>query len=414
MERPAASLLDRLSDPESWERFYTYCEEGDHMSAGEKKDLRQFIDQQEYLPCTERIAAGVPFPPPKVTELNKKSTGKKRTVFTFPRTENNVLRLLAWCLREYDYLFADSLFSFRPSRTARQAFHRFAAAPGIGGMYSCKLDIHDYFNSVDIPIMLELLAPVRETDFRLFDFLAALLKEPAALRDGEAVSVQKGIMAGVPVSGFLADLYLSELDHSFCDRGILYARYSDDILFFAPDPETLGRYEKEILDFFAARHLEVNPRKTKRTLPGEEWEFLGFSYRDGVIDISQTSLEKIKGKVSRKMRALRRWMRRNQVPPDRVIRAYIRILNRKLFDNPARNEINWCRWYLPEINTTARLEQLDDYIVDCIRSLPVKHHTKARFDLRYETIREYGYRSLVNEYYREKKEKRLRYNKNRG
>ena len=120
------------------------------------------------------------------------------------------------------------------------------------------MDIHDYFNSVDIPEMIRLLSPVRERDPRLCAFLESLLSEPCALKDKEALPFRKGIMAGVPVSGFLADLYLSELDHSFSERGILYARYSDDILVFAEDAETLSSYVKEILDFFEKRHLTVN------------------------------------------------------------------------------------------------------------------------------------------------------------
>lgn len=48
---------------------------------------------------------------------------------------------------------------------------------------------------------------------------------------GKVVSAKKGAMAGVPFSGFCANLYLRKLDRAFAGR--LYARYSDDIIVFA-------------------------------------------------------------------------------------------------------------------------------------------------------------------------------------
>ena len=39
-------------------------------------------------------------------------------------------------------------------------------------------------------------------------------------------------MAGTPISTFLANLHLAHMDHYFADAGILYARYSDDIILF--------------------------------------------------------------------------------------------------------------------------------------------------------------------------------------
>ena len=56
---------------------------------------------------------------------------------------------------------------------------------------------------------------------------------------GELLEEPKGIMAGVPVSAFLANFYLRELDEYFYERHIPYIRYSDDILVFAKDDREL-------------------------------------------------------------------------------------------------------------------------------------------------------------------------------
>lgn len=70
--------------------------------------------------------------------------------------------------------------------------------------------------------------------------------------------------AGVPTSGFLANLYLMEMDFWFGKRGIPYIRYSDDIPVFAKSEEERTEYESVIREFFDRKKLTVNPAKEVR------------------------------------------------------------------------------------------------------------------------------------------------------
>ncbi len=398
------SILDRLDDPARWLALLTYRREKGHMTGWEERDLCAFIEHREYLPVVEGIRRGEPFALPRRICLNKKSTGKKRIVFSFPRAENYVLKLLAAEMNDFDGLFTRDLYSFRRGKSVRDAVRRLSRIRGLGEMYSVKLDIHDYFTSVSPDDMIEVLAPVREADPALSAFLEALLREPFVLDNGVKVSCRKGILAGAPTAGFMADLYLDSLDRWFGERGIPYARYSDDMVFFTPTGEEAETCEAHVREHLAARGLSVNERKTVRTGPGEPWEFLGFSFSDGQVDVSRVSVEKIKAKLRRKVRAFKRWQRKRDAGDDQTMRAFIRYFNRKFYDNPIDNEITWARWYFPEITTTDSLREIDRYMVDCIRSIPARRHTKARFNLRYETIRELGFRPLVSEYFRMKEE----------
>ena len=110
---------------------------------------------------------------------------------------------------------------------------------------------------------------------------------------------------------FFSNLYLTELDKEFEKRDdVIYCRYSDDIIVFAKEKERLEDAKKIIFAHIDDKGLAVNREKEVTTLPGEEWSFLGFSYKDGVIDISHISKEKLKGKMRRKARALIRWKKR--------------------------------------------------------------------------------------------------------
>ena len=93
-------------------------------------------------------------------------------------------------------------------------------------------------------------------------------------------------MAGVPVASFLANVYLNEVDHYFADRGVVYARYSDDIILFAEDLETLQLYRAKMMEFIAKYNLQVNPTKERIYTPEEPYEFLGFKCGSNHIDIS--------------------------------------------------------------------------------------------------------------------------------
>ena len=393
------TILQQLQSHQRWLAFYEYKKTGGHMSAADEQALAEFIRQEAYRPVVERILAGEPFALPQMHTLNKKNTAKKRVVFTWPEAENTVLKMMAWCLQQYDDLMASNLYSFRRGIGVKKAVQDLIRQPDMDELYAYKLDIHDYFNSVDVELLLPQLREILQGEETLYDFLARLLREPRVLLDGEIVTARKGIMAGLPVSAFLANVYLMDLDHQMEEQGALYARYSDDIIVFAEERPTLERYAGQIRAALEARHLTVNPAKCSLAEPGQAWEYLGFTYRQGQVDISPAARDKIMAKLKRKARAIYRWKRQNGKEDIHAVRAYIKYVNQKFFDNPVHNELTWCRWYLPIINTDVTLRELDHYIQQNIRYLTTGRHTKANYNLRYETMKELGYRSLVGEYY---------------
>ena len=399
------SVIEALADKNIWFEFYEYKKAGGHLPEEELQDLMSFILLEEYLPVVKKMKVPEEFPYPKMTILNKKNTNKKRTVFTYDREENYVLKCIAYLLLAYDSFFSSNTYAFRKKEGVKKAIGALISYENIGQMYSYKVDIHDYFNSVDVEILLPMLERILENDIQLYTFMKVVLKNPYVEKDGEIIEQKKGIMAGIPVSSFLANLYLHEMDAYFEKENILYARYSDDVIVFARTEAKLQEYVKIIDTFLQKYCLSVNPEKVKITKPGEKWEFLGFSYQDGVIDLADVALQKMKGKLKRKARAIYRWKRVNGKKDEYAIRAYIKYLNKKFFNNPVQNEITWCRWYFPIINTEESLRVLDHYTQDCIRYLVTGRYSKANYNLRYETMKELGYRSLVNEYYKKCKDR---------
>lgn len=397
------TILNSLLDHNVWQDFLQSKKDGGHLSKADEKQLANFILQKRYIPVAQNILNEKEIPLPTVAQINKKDTGKKRLVFVFEQDFNMVLKLLAHLLYKYDYLFADNLYSFRKTIGVKKALADVMSKTKGGKKYSYKVDIHDYFNSVDTKQIITLLDKFVCDDKPLNLFLKGLLTQPYCMKDGQQIACKKGIMAGVPVSGFLANLFLKDMDDWFEQNNVAYARYSDDVIVFADTLHEIEQFKSVIKNFLQQKGLEINSKKEVFATPDQKWEFLGFAIKYGQIDLSDMALQKIKDKMHRKAKKLVMWKKRTNASDERAISAFIRTFNKKFFDNPKNHEITWCRWYFPTITTEASLKLVDEYALSCIRYISTGKHTKANFNLRYDTIKQLGYKSLVNSFFKFKK-----------
>lgn len=395
------SVIDRLDSKELWLSFMEERMAAGNMDKRRAEDLQAFIQDEGYLDVVGKIRRGENFQPPLKKSISKQNSQKKRVVYSFSRAENYVLKLLTYLLvRQYDHVFAPNLYSFRARQGVKRAIDYLRSDRHLSDRYVYKVDIHNYFNTVDVDILLGQLRQLMVDDGEAYAFIERLLSDSrAVLPDGATVCESKGIMAGVPISSFLANVYLSQMDWHFAERGNRYARYSDDIIVFARSSAERQEDMAYIRDCLTRMALTVNEDKEHTSEPHERWDFLGIGYQDGVFDVSPVSVAKLKKKMWRKSRALLRWKRRKEVDNIHAARAFVKSFNIKLYDNPKSSELTWSRWYFPIINTTRSLHMLDLYMQDCIRYIVTEQRTKGRFKFGYDMIKQLGYRSLVHEYY---------------
>lgn len=394
------SIIERLSDKDSWNDFLRYKQEAGHLSGQDEEDLVRFVREEAYIPVVRRILSSG-FSVPRKRLISKLNNGKKRTVYIFPPEENYILKLMTFLLiRRYDSVFADNLYSFRARQGVRRAVTFLKGTRGLASKYVYKTDISDYFNSVDIGRLLPLLREVLADDDRTCSLIADLLLDTRVLLpDGSETHEQKGIMAGVPLSSFLANVYLSGMDWHFQRSPVLYARYSDDIILFAPSAEARSEAVDYIRAYLREAQLKINGEKEVRTEPGGRWTFLGISYENGVFDVSEVSVKKLKMKMRRKSRALLRWKARKNIDNLKAAKAFVKFFNRKLYDNENHSELTWTRWFFPLINTAESLRQIDRYMQECLRHIATGKHNRSRYRFTYDEMKRLGYRSLVHEYY---------------
>jgi hypothetical protein len=74
--------------------------------------------------------------------------------------------------------------------------------------------------------------------------------------------------------------------------------------------------------------------------------------------------------------------------------------NQKFFGKMSE-ELSWMYWYFPFMNTVDSLKIVDKYLQDTERYMITNKHNKANYRAcSYAMLKEYGYKSLVHEYYK--------------
>ena len=398
------SIITQLGTQEAWEAFLAYRLQQGRFNWHDFDEADTYVAEAQYLPLAEKIARGERLGLPEELLVNKMGSGKKRVVYRYDDDTMRMLKLLAHLLYRYDDRFASNCYAFRRGLDAHDALRRVNRSLHGQPMWAYKLDIHDYFNSIPIPLLLPMLQELLADDPPLYAFFERMLTERRVVYRGQVLEEDHGIMAGTPTAPFLANVYLSAVDHHFAEAGVLYARYSDDIILFAPDLETLERHKATLLESLAALGLEVNPDKERLFTPEEPFEFLGFRCHGHDIDIASASIQKMKGKIRRQSQALMRWRKRKDIDAERAMKALIRYFNRKFFESDDPETLTWSRWYFPMLTKTDGMNEIDHYLQQQLRFLGTGTHGKANYRTTYEQLKALGYQSLVHAFWEFKKQ----------
>ncbi len=394
------SILEELNDDAIWDSFLQYKISNRHLSPKKEKELQAFIAEKKYKDITKHLSEkAFSFDYPEKICVNKSGSGKKRIVYSFGKSESMVLKVMAFLLYRYDDKISPCCYSFRRNSSAKEAIRNVLALPRLDEKYCLKADVSNYFNSIPPAGLIKVLEEIITDDSPLLSFLNCLLTADKAYENGQLITEKRGAMAGIPISPFFANVYLLSLDELFSSKGIPYFRYSDDILIFADSLTELEDCKALLQRHIKEKGLSLNPAKVSVSTPGEGWEFLGFCYRQGVVDLSDVTIRKMEDKIKRKAHSLYRWKQKKGADFDRTAKAMIRTFNKKFFDSADENAFTWSRWFFPVLTTDSGLRKLDACLVKYIRFLSSGRHYKGNYRVTYEQIKKLGFRSLVHEYY---------------
>lgn len=254
--------------------------------------------------------------------------------------------------RQWDQTFSDSSYGFRPGRSAHQAIAKAQSYIKAGYEYVVDIDLEKFFDQVNHDRLMSRLA-LRIADKRVLKLIRAYLR--AGILEHGLVSVPtEGTPQGGPLSPFLSNVVLDELDKELESRGHRYVRYADDCNIYVCSRRAGDRVMESISKFITERlKLKVNEGKSAVDIPRNR-TFLGYTFSGG----QSPHRRKIAAKSIQRFRAeVRRLTRRNWSISleDRIARL-------------SRYITGW-RGYYGYCETSSVLRDLDSWIRRRLRNV---------------------------------------------
>jgi group II intron reverse transcriptase/maturase len=180
-----------------------------------------------------------------------------------------------------DPTFSDHSYGFRPGRSAHDAVSQMRDYVVEGREWVVDIDLEKFFDRVNHDILMGRLAK-RIEDPKVLRAIRRYL-EAGVMVDGVKVGGGSGTPQGGPLSPFLANVYLDEVDKELEQRGHAFVRYADDLRVLVGSKRAGERVMRWLVKRFGKLRLSVNESKSTVARVAER-PFLGFGLyanRDG-------------------------------------------------------------------------------------------------------------------------------------
>lgn len=201
---------------------------------------------------------------------------------------------------EYETLFSENSYGFRPGRSAHGAMEAAQRNAREGRDWVVDIDITKFFDQVNHDILMAQISGVIG-DKRVLQLIGRFLRAGVVLPDGCKVATEEGTPQGGPLSPLLANIYLTKLDQELEGRGYKHVRYADDCNIYVSSEQAAQRAMANISEWIRQHlRLKVNEQKSGT---GRVWErkFLGFILSVALlIAVSPQAIAKYKDQVRSK------------------------------------------------------------------------------------------------------------------
>ena len=190
--------------------------------------------------------------------------------------QQGVLQVLQ---KRWDRTFSEHSYGFRPGRSAHQAVAQAQGYIAEGRHWVVDIDLEKFFDRVHHDKLLGRMAQ-RVRDKRMLKLIRAFLNA-GVMEKGLVSPTTEGTPQGGPLSPFLSNIVLDELDRELERRGHCFVRYADDCNIYVRSERAGRRVMESITGFITKKlKLKVNQGKSAVARPGKR-KFLGFSFTDG-------------------------------------------------------------------------------------------------------------------------------------
>jgi RNA-directed DNA polymerase len=188
----------------------------------------------------------------------------------------------------WDRTFSQHSYGFRPGRSTHQAVAAAQSFIAEGYRWTVDIDLEKFFE-------------------RLLKLIRAFLNA-GVMENGLVSPTDEGTPQGGPLSPWLSNVMLDDLDRELERRGLRFARYADDCNIYVRSRRAGERVMISITRYLTEKlKLKVNESKSAVARPWER-KFLGFSFTRGLMPkrrIAPKALARFKERVRRLTRRTR-------------------------------------------------------------------------------------------------------------
>ena len=146
-----------------------------------------------------------------------------------------------------------------------------------GWRWVVEADIEKFFDQIDHPRLLDLLATLLPAEPRMLALIGLWLRAPVR-ENGVDQPREGGVPQGSPLSPLLSNLYLDELDEALLDANHRLVRFADDFVVLARSREQADAALELSRDTLERLALRLNPAKTRVIHSDQGFEFLGWNF----------------------------------------------------------------------------------------------------------------------------------------
>jgi hypothetical protein len=403
MDEISKAIHKELLNKTHWDKTYDRMSNKDKLNGLNLDYLYALKETDEYSVIAEQLCSGTYiWSIPEKILLAKAGTTKKRTVYMYNGKDRYILGVLYRALNTlHADKFAPNCFSYRTGVNTNTAVTYINKMKKKTKMYGLKIDITAYFNSVSRQHLNNCLQELFPTGTTFRTTMDKIFLDDNVTHKGTKIHEYKALIPGCALGSFFANYCLRELDLHFMNAGVVYARYSDDIIILDEKEENIALHLEFIKTKLLEYGLTINEKKYVHFQPDEAVEYLGLSLSDEGVDISEHAKQKLKKTIKRWVKAARKDIEMNDKNFDKVAKRLVNRLNWKLYKSYIADErkFGWAFYAFRYITVLDSLTEVDFYLRDRLRYLKTGKNNKANVNaLNDEDFRNLGVLSLYDMY----------------
>ena len=271
-----------------------------------------------------------------------------------------------------------------------------------------KVDIENFFPSISHEKLLPIIR--RKANDEIFNLIRLAITQPtvslAIPKKERNTSINtKGVPQGLPISSFLSDIFLKEIDREYENNpNIRYYRFVDDILILCKSSDTntlISNIEKKFIDLDLKAHPQSeNKDKSSHGSIKDGFQYLGYSFINNLVSVRNSSVQRLYNNINKLFVVYNhkksKIKKKDKDDRNKLTRNLIHDLNEKIAGAKYKDKKYGWIDYFSEINDLTLLfkidshvknmvdKYLDDYDLEYLKNnnLKIKKNSKAIFEIK--------------------------------